>query len=93
MKWIFGSLLAPVTPLHPATAESIASHLTVADWSLRRGEHLVLPADSGRGRKELVWRGSIGTISYRLAGSDTVIGSARASLDTLVRFSTYAGCG
>jgi CRISPR-associated endoribonuclease Cas6 len=98
-EWVFGSLLArwqtlaAYVPLAEGTAETIASHLAVADWSLRRSEHLVLPADAGKGRKELIWSGSIGAVTYRLADADSVAPPVRASVDALARFAAYAGVG
>jgi CRISPR-associated endoribonuclease Cas6 len=97
-EWVFGSLLArwsdrrDAPRLDSRTAAFIASHLAVTDWSLSRADHLVLPADAGRGRKELVWRGSVGQVSYRLADR-AVPDGVRASLDTLARFSVFAGIG
>lgn len=99
-EWVWGSLLARWqhlaggTRLHAETAEVIGSQLAVTDWSLRRGDHMVLPADASRGRRDpLVWRGSVGSVVYRLVDGGSTSGSVRASLDALARFASFAGVG
>ncbi|MCP2337966.1 ThiF family adenylyltransferase [Actinomadura rupiterrae] len=91
-EWVFADLyrkwnaFAPEAALDESTGQAIRQNLEVADYRLTMAEHLlkagVPPA-----------RGSIGTITYRVADTRRSTPEARAGLDALVRFSAYSGIG
>lgn len=72
--------------LGKATAQTITQNLEVADYRLTMGEYLLKAGVPPV-------RGSIGTISYRIADIRHTTAEGRAGLDALIRFSAYAGIG
>ncbi|MEU4828512.1 CRISPR-associated endoribonuclease Cas6 [Actinomadura sp. NPDC023710] len=91
-EWVFADLhrkwnaFAPEAALDEATGQAITRNIEVADYRLTMAEHLlksgVAPA-----------RGSIGTITYRVADTRRSTAQVQRSLDALVRFAAYAGIG
>ncbi|WP_396454885.1 CRISPR system precrRNA processing endoribonuclease RAMP protein Cas6 [Actinomadura sp.] len=90
--WVFSDLyrkwnaFAPEVALGKATAQTITQNLEVADYRLTMGEYLLKAGVPPV-------RGSIGTISYRIADIRHTTAEGRAGLDALIRFSAYAGIG
>lgn len=91
-EWVLGDLyrrwhaFAPHTPLSDGVPEAIERHLEVADYRLTMAPHLV------KAGVPMV-RGSIGTITYRLADPGRLSGTVRAGVDALLAFGAYAGIG
>ncbi|RAY16858.1 hypothetical protein DPM19_01440 [Actinomadura craniellae] len=89
-EWVLADLYrrwsAFGVPLEEAVTELISGNVEVADHRLTMAEHL-LKAGAPPGR------GSVGTVTYRVADTRRTTPQARAALDALVRFAAYAGIG
>ncbi|GAA2162010.1 CRISPR system precrRNA processing endoribonuclease RAMP protein Cas6 [Actinomadura napierensis] len=91
-EWVLADLyrkwtaFAPDAPLDEATSQAITQNIEIADYRLTMTEHLL------KANVPPV-RGSVGKVVYRVADTRRSSPEALASLDTLVRFSAYAGIG
>lgn len=83
----------PQVPLPEELNTIVDEYVIITKSSLRRAQHLILPADPGLHRPQIMWRGSIGLVTYGLLNAGAASDYACVSLDMLIRFAAYAGLG